>query len=146
MPWFPEDTTSYSHQFIANQPIPKGTSPLAHTTSPKTITGVLRCMKDRADNIRGPETKAQELHHLEDLCQANGFPATLVKKTLSAPPKVPRPPPSPTQSPQKTLCTPYVRGVSEKLKRICTRLNIRTVLTPAHTLKRTLMSEEPGTG
>ena len=105
----------------------------------KTITGVLRCMKDRADNICGPETRAEELRHLEDVFQANGFPATLVKKTLSAPPRVPRPPPSPTQPSQKTLCTPYVCGVSEKLKRICTRLNIRTVFTPAHTLKKTLM-------
>ena len=43
------------------------------------------------------------------------------------------------QLPQKTLCTPYVRGVSEKLKRICAPLNIRTVFTPARTLKQTLM-------
>ena len=89
-------------------------------------------MKNRAPRI-------QELHHLEDVFLANGFPARLVKKTLSAPPEEPCPSPSPTQPPQKTLCTLYVRGVSEKLKRICAPLNICTVFTPARTLKQTLI-------
>lgn len=64
---------------------------------------------------------------LKEVFLANGFPARLVKKSLSAPPERPPPPPSPTQPPQKTLCTlcppssptqppqntlctPYVRG------------------------------------
>ena len=106
---------------------------------PMTITGVLRCMKDWAQNICSPESKEQELHHLEDVFLANGFPARLVTKTLSAPPVVPRPPPSPTQPPLKTLCTPYLRRVSDKLKRICAPLNIRTVFTSVCTLKRALM-------
>ena len=80
------------------------------------------------------------MHHLKDVFLANGFPARLVKKTLSTPPQAPHPPPLPAQPPQKTLCTPYVHGMSEKLKRICAPLNIRTVFTPAYTLKRTLIN------
>ena len=95
--------------------------------------------EDRAHNICDPEFREQESHRPGDVFQANGFPARLVKKTLSAPPEVPCLPPSPTQPPQKILCIPYVCGVSEKVKRICTPLSIRTVFTPACTLKRTLM-------
>ena len=49
--------------------------PFSSHHHPKTITGVLRCMKDRAHNICSPESKEQELHHLEDVFLANGFPA-----------------------------------------------------------------------
>ena len=76
-----------------------GYIPFSSYHHPKTITGVLRCMKDRAHNICDPQWKEQELHHLEEVFLANGFPARLVKKTLSAPPERPRPPPSPTQRP-----------------------------------------------
>ena len=107
---------------------------------PKTITGVLRCMKDRAHNICDSESRKLESHHLKDVFLANGFPARLVKKTMLTPSQAPHPSPLPTQPPQKTLCTPYVRGVSEKLKRICAPLNIRMIFTPAYTMKRTLMN------
>ena len=108
----------------------------------KTITGVLRSMRDRAHRICDPSTKPQELHHLENVFEANGFPPNLVKKTLQVPPKSAPPPPTEdpqTEEPQKTLRTPYVRGLSEKLERICASLGIRSVFTPARTLKRTLM-------
>ena len=86
-----------------------------------------------------PQSKEQELHHLKEVFWANGFPARLVKKTLSAPSKKPHPLPSLTQPLQKILCTPFVRGVSEKLKKICTSLNIHTIFTPGCTLKQTLI-------
>ena len=46
---------------------------------------------------------------------------------------------SPTEEAQKTLQTPYVCGLSERLERICTPLGISAVFTPARTLKQTLM-------
>ena len=113
--------------------------PFSSHHHPKTITGVLRCMKDRAHSICDAESRKPELHHLKDVFLANGFLARLVKKTLSTLSQAPHSPPLPIQPPQNTLCTPYVRGVSEKLKRICAPLNIRMVFTPAYTLKRTLM-------
>ena len=47
--------------------------------------------------------------------------------------------PEPRQEPTKTLCTPYVRGLSEKLERVCTSLGVRAVFKPVRTLKQTLM-------
>ena len=108
----------------------------------KTITGVLRSMRDQAHRICDPSIKPQELHHLENVFEANGFPPNLVKKTLQVPPKSAPPPPTEdpqTEEPQKTLRTPYVRGLSEKLERISASLGIRSVFTPARVLNRTLM-------
>ena len=50
---------------------------------PRTVTGVLRGMRDRAHRICDSTSKQQELQHLQDVFQANGFPKSLVKKTLS---------------------------------------------------------------
>ena len=109
----------------------------------KTITGVLRGMRDRAHRICDPSTKREELHHLEEVFQANGFPPALVTKTLQASPRQSSPPPptedSQPEEPQKTLCTPYVQGFSEKLERILAPLGIRSIFSSARTLKRTQM-------
>ena len=109
----------------------------------KIIMGVLRGMRDCAHRIYDPSTKPEELHHLEEIFQANGFPPALVTKTLLAPPRQSSPPPpsedSQPEEPQKTLRTPYVRGLSERLERILAPLGIRSIFTLARTLKRTLM-------
>ena len=48
---------------------------------PTSTTGVLICMRDRARNICHPTKMQQEMHHLNHVFQANGFPETLVKMT-----------------------------------------------------------------
>ena len=67
----------------------------------------------------------------------------LVTKTLQAPPRQSSPPPptedSQPEELQKTLCTPYVRSLSEKLERILAPLGIHSFFTSARTLKQTLM-------
>ena len=47
--------------------------------------------------------------------------------------------PAPRQEPSKTFCTPYIRGLSEKLEKICNALGINTAFKPAQTLRQTLM-------
>ena len=39
----------------------------------------------------------------------------------------------------KTLCTPYIRGLSEKLEKVYDALGINTSLNPVKTLRQTLM-------
>ena len=104
----------------------------------RTITGVLRCMRDRAHRICDPSCKEPELQHLQHVFQANGFPKELVRKTLAPQP------PSVTSSgtsdePPKILCVPYIRGLSEKLERVCTPLGVRAAFKPMRTLRQTLM-------
>ena len=109
---------------------------------PRTTTGVLRCMRDRARSICHPTKMQQEMDHLNQVFQANGFPENLVKKTLTT-----HPPPLPeTSEPQqqvdeapKILCTPYIKGLSEKIAKVCAPLGVKPVFRPKKTLKRELM-------
>ena len=42
------------------------------------------------------------------------------------------------EPPKHTLCLPYVSGVSEDLRRVCRKYNIRTVFTTISTLQKQL--------
>ena len=85
---------------------------------PRTTTGVLRCMRDRARNICHPTKMQQEMDHLNQVFQANGFPENLVKKTLTTPEEK-SPEPEKLDDAPKILCTPYIRGLSENIEKVC---------------------------
>ena len=112
---------------------------------PRTTTGVLRCMRDRARSICHHTKMQQERDHLNQVFQANGFPENLVKKTLTT-----HPPPLPeTSEPQqqldeapKILCTPYIKGLSEKIAKVCVPVGVKPVFRPKKILKRTNAGEE----
>ena len=95
-------------------------------------------MRDRAHQICSNTTREPELERLKEVFQANGFPEDLVRKTLTSH-STPAPIPEPGQEPVKTLCTPYICGLSEKLERVCTSLGVRAAFKPVRTLKQTLM-------
>ena len=108
---------------------------------PRTTTGVLRCMRDRARSICHPTKMQQKMDHLNQVFQANGFPENLVKKTLMT-----HPPPLPeTSEPEqldkasKILCTPNFKGLSKKIAKVCVPLGVKPVFIPKKTLKRELM-------
>ena len=61
----------------------------------RTITGVLRCMHNRAHRICDSTSRKPEFQQLQSVFQANGFPEDLVKKTLSRRPHPTPPPPPP---------------------------------------------------
>ena len=107
----------------------------------RTITGVLRCMCNRAHQICDSTSEKPELQHLQRVFQANGFPEDLVKKTLSRRPTFLTPPPSEpaSEDPPKTMCLPYIQGLSEKLERVCTSLGVKAVFKPVRTLRQILM-------
>ena len=82
----------------------------------RVLTGVIRCMQNRALQVCDDASKQVEMEHLEEEFQANGFPERLVKRALSCAPS-PRGPPREDDDPEeetpKLVCVPYVRGVSE---------------------------------
>ena len=103
----------------------------------RTTTGVLRCMRDRARSICHPTKMQQEMDHLNQVFQANGFPENLVKKTLMT---HPNPLPETSEPEQldeapKILCTPYINGLSEKIAKVCVPLGVKPVFRPKKTLK-----------
>ena len=86
---------------------------------PRVLTGFIRCMRDRALQVCDEDHRQQELHHLEEVFTANGFPRKLVKSNLSMPQSAPNLPNDTSQDTlseePKVLCLPYVRRLSEKL-------------------------------
>ena len=106
----------------------------------RTITGVLRCMRDRACNICYPTKMQQEMDHLNQVVQANGILETLVKKTLAIH-LSPFPAASAPQEDNtpKVLCSPYIKGLSEKIEKVCALLGVKPVFRPMKTLNRGLM-------
>ena len=110
---------------------------------PRVLTGVIRCMRDRALQVCDEDHRQQELHHLEKVFTANGFPTKLVKSSLSMPQNPPKPlndtpQDTPSEEP-KVLCLPYVRRLSEKLEKVCAPLGIKAVFKPSNTLRQSLV-------
>ena len=99
----------------------------------------MRGVRDRAHRVCEASSKPKKLQHLDEVFQTNGFPAHMVTKMLTASPKQPHTEDLELTKPRRTLYTPYVRGLSERLERICAPLNICNVFTTANTLKQVLI-------
>ena len=71
----------------------------------------------------------------------NGFPENLVKKTLMThPPPLPEiSEPEQLDEALKILCTPYIKGLSEKIAKVCVPLGVKPVFRLKKTLKKELM-------
>ena len=97
---------------------------------PRMVTGAMICMRDRANQICDSTFKESEIQHLQDAFCVNGLPEDLVNPF----PQPPSEPPPPGTEPPKILCQPYVRGLSERLDRVCTPLGVKVAFTPMRTL------------
>ena len=77
--------------------------------------------------------------NLQAIFQANGFLVELVRKTLShqTRPTAPQPGHEDPAEPEKIMCLPYIRGLSE---RVCTPLGVKAAFKPTKTLRQTLMN------
>ena len=84
---------------------------------PRVLSGIIRNLRDRANNICMGSSRHDEPTHLNEVFQSNGYPKSTIKRVLHAKPRS-QPLPSqtePEQQEKKVLFTPYVRGISEKI-------------------------------
>ena len=84
---------------------------------PKTKTGIVSCLKRRAENICLDEnSRIDEINRLEDVFLTNGFPQKRIQAALHAKPRsTPR---EDSDTDTKTLVLPYIKGlVRRSLKR-----------------------------
>ena len=97
---------------------------------------------DRANKICDSTSKQKEFQHPQAVFQANGFPAELVRKTLShqTHPTPPQPVHEDPAESRKIMCLPYIRGLSERIERICTPLGVKAAFKPTKTLRQTVMN------
>ena len=77
---------------------------------------------------------AAEEEHLRGVLEGNGYPGTFVKTASK-----PRRAAEPTEEPRATAFIPYVAGLSEDVRRVCRRYDIRTVFRSSSTLRGQLM-------
>ena len=87
---------------------------------PRMLTGVMQCMRSQAHQLCDDTHKQAELHLLEEVFIANGYPGRTVKRTLSSTTKTMEK--DTEEDSAKPMFLPYVRGVSEKLEKVYTPL------------------------
>ena len=105
--------------------------PLAHKVA------VARTLFDRAEKICSdfPDTE-KEKDHVAKALQNNGYPRRLVVRNWH-PPHSQRP--EQQDTPTATVTLPYIRHLSETIRRILAPLGIRTCFRPHRTLRQTLV-------
>ena len=85
----------------------------------------------------------QEMDHLYQVFQANGFPENLVMKNLTTYPSLLSETLEPQQldevATQDIVPPPYIWGLSEKIAKVCAPLGVKPVFRPKRTLKGELM-------
>ena len=129
---------------------PTHTDQYLHFTSHHPISqrrGVVRTLMDRADNIcTREEDKTAEKEHVKQALMKCGYPANFIadveKKTAESRAQPPNKRKSDKKQQHKkgTMITlPYLKGLSEKCRRIFSRYNVQTALKPACTLRRMLV-------
>ena len=109
--------------------------------SPHVKTGIIRTLIQRSKVIScDPDSHSQEIKHLTDAFKFNGYPRGFIRRaiTKTAPSKIKE-----QLEPKATVSIPYVRGVGEKLRRICGKAGIRVCFKSNRTLQSILMCVKP---
>ena len=105
---------------------------------PAVKNGIIRTLLHRSRNIcQDTTTLNQELAHLTTVFQRNGYPRPLIRRALPTPTNRDRP------EPKATVSIPFVKGVSERIKRICAKSGIRVYFRANRTLGSLLSNIRP---
>ena len=110
-------------------------APITHH-HPGVLSGVVKCLYNRAVKICDQSSMGQEIQHLRDTFLTNRFPAKVTELILNKNRTQSRPQLNQTLSislKQCTVCLPYVMGTSERIAWFCktitsSRIQIRAVL------------------
>ena len=100
--------------------------------------GIVKCLYDRAKHlITKPSVISKEKKHLSSVLVSNGYPSSFIRKLT----KTTRPTANnePTQEFKSTAVLPYIKGVSEVLRRCLQQQGVRTVFKSDTTLRSYLV-------
>ena len=99
--------------------------------------GIVKCLHDRAKRvITKPSGTAKEKKHLSAVLIANGYPLPFLQKVTKSKPPVPE---RETIEYKSTAVLPYIKGLSETLRRNLQQQGIRTVFKSDTTLRSQLV-------
>ena len=105
--------------------------------------GVERCLHDRAREIISTQDNLQkEVDHLARVLKQNGYPANFIRDA-STPPMQETADTSGHDEEQERekeplVMIPYVAGMSEDIRRVCRKFNVRVVFKSGRTLRSIL--------
>ena len=106
---------------------------------PRIKAGVIKSLAHRARTIcNSKENLDTELVNLQRVFDMNDYPSSLVNECLTEKKNTQKIDDTEVEKPA-TLFTPYIRGFSERLEKICRRLNIRSVFSSRRTLRNELV-------
>jgi len=104
---------------------------------PRQKRAVLKTLFVRANRICEPAAIKDELAHLTNVFQANGFSEHEIKRAFHIRRDTPAPRQEPTRS---TAFLPYVEDVTDRIERLLRRHNVKTVFKPTHQVSDLLRS------
>ena len=94
--------------------------------------GVVSCLFHRARTVAAGEEVSREEEHLCEVLRSNGYPEHVFRSAALQRER------RQEETTKYTICLPYVSGVSEDLRRVCRRFDIRSVFTTVSTLRKHL--------
>ena len=117
---------------------------------PKVLTGVVKCLRNRAFRVCDSNALMQEIQHLHKTFRSNSYPDNILNpilKTTHTPytqtslPSIPAA--DKEDSKTKILCLPYVRGITEKIEQVCKNISsvkVKLISRPYRTIRQTLVN------
>jgi predicted GIY-YIG superfamily endonuclease/uncharacterized protein (UPF0335 family) len=112
--------------------------------SNNTKHGVVRSLVDRAITICNTDASLEtEISNIKNDLNKNGYPTRLIDKIVEQ--RKNRRPQNKDELQMTTLNIPYIKGVSEKIKRLGKRYNINTVFKASESLRSHLTKTKPST-
>jgi hypothetical protein len=105
--------------------------------------GLFKSLHNRASTICQERQDLSEEINLRSDLQLNGYPHGFIDSAINFKGSSRL---NEEQKPLGSVYIPYVKGVSEKFKRILNRYNIRTIFKTKHTLRSSLMKTRPERG
>lgn len=108
--------------------------PLEHKNS------VIRTLLHRAEHLCDEEYKTQEIQHVSNVLQTNGYPLSRINKISHKVrnPKMPTQNSSPSDVSPAFVSIPYISGVSERISRIFRKYDVNIAHQPSRKLRNEL--------
>ena len=110
------------------------------TTITKYLTGTVKCLKPRAESICNEEYIKKEYDQPDNAPQHNSYPKELVHK-LFYKNKGRKKNNEENDNDKKSLITPYVKGLSERIEKISLKMNLRVVFKYNNSIRKRLLME-----
>ncbi|XP_074030332.1 uncharacterized protein [Leptinotarsa decemlineata] len=106
-----------------------------------TKRGIIKTLLDRAFGLcNTKEGLEKELDIIKSDLRRNGYSKAMIEKTLAKRQQEPRKEEKPSQP---VLALPYIRGLSERIRRIGSKYNIRTCFRSGNTIRSSLTKTRP---